>query len=157
MTRIAKMLLAALLPVAGILPALAAHTHVPTPSTWTLNLKESDFGGGPTMKSDVQTVTVDTEKRLAWTDVTVDGTGKTIRSSWDGPADGSLHPIKGIPGGMSSSNAADDTVRMVLGDGVEIAGTFSLSRDGRKLTVKGSFKDKAGHKGSQTLVYDRTK
>ena len=29
-----------------------AHTHLPTPSTWTLNLAESDFGGGVSMKSD---------------------------------------------------------------------------------------------------------
>ena len=151
------MLLVALLPVGGILPALAAHTHVATPSTWTLNVKESEFGGGPTMKSDVQIVTVDTEKRLAWSEVMVDGTGKTIRSSWDGPADGSLHPIKGIPGGMSSTNAADDTTRMVFPDGTQGSGVFSLSGDGKKLTMKGTFKDKAGHQGSQTLVYYRTK
>jgi hypothetical protein len=42
--------------------AFAAHTHMSTPSTWTLNLAESDFGGGPSMKSDVFVITMDTEK-----------------------------------------------------------------------------------------------
>ena len=156
MSRIAKMLLAAL-PVAGILPAMADHTHVATPSTWTLNLKETDFGSGPAMKSDVQTITVDTEKWLTWSDVTVDDKGKTIRSSWSGPADGTLHPIKGFPGAQSSSNAADDMVRMVLPDGTTMVSKFTLSDDKKSWTIKGMFTDKAGHTGKQTLVYDRTR
>lgn len=48
--------------------AVAANTHVPTPSTWTLNVGESNFGSGPSMKSDVVIVTVDTDNMEKSTD-----------------------------------------------------------------------------------------
>jgi hypothetical protein len=156
MTRIAKMLLAAVLPVAAILPALAAHTHVATPSAWTLNLKESDFGGGPAVKSDVETVTVDTEQRLAWSDVTVDDKGKTIKTSWQGPADGSMHPIQGDPGTMGSWTAATDSGHIVTAGGTITDQAFTLL-DPKKIVFKVTVKDKAGHTTYQTLVYNRTK
>ncbi len=156
MKRIAKILLAAVLPVAGMLPALAAHTHVPTPSTWSLNLKETDFGGGPTMKSDVEVVTVDTEQRLAWSDVTVDDKGQTIKTSWDGPPDGTMHPLKGVPGAMSGWNAATDTGHTVLPDGTVTDYSFTMPNS-KKTVFSDTVKDKAGHTFHQTLVYDRSK
>jgi hypothetical protein len=156
MTRVAKLLLAAVLPVAGILPAVAAHTHVATPSTWTLNLKESDFGGGAALKSDVEIVTVDTDQRLTWSDVTVDDKGKTLKTSWDGPQDGTMHPLKGIPGAMTSWNTASDSGHTVMPDGSVIDQAFTLP-DPKKIVFKVVFKDKAGHATHQTLVYDRTR
>ncbi len=72
--------------------AFAAHTHLPTPSTWTLNLGESDFGGGPSMKSDVFVITMDTEKWGKWSDNMVDADGKAWKFSWSGPADGTPSP-----------------------------------------------------------------
>jgi len=72
-------LLSAVLLGSLTLSALAAHTHAPTPSTWELNVAASDFGGGPSMKSDTMTILTDTEKWLKWTDVAVDGDGKPGR------------------------------------------------------------------------------
>ena len=42
-----RLMSAALLPSLLTPFAFAANTHVPTPSTWTLNLGESNFGSGP--------------------------------------------------------------------------------------------------------------
>jgi len=61
--------------------AFAAHTHLPTPSTWTLNLGESDFGGGVSMKSDTFVITKDTEKWGTWTDTMVTGDGRNYKFS----------------------------------------------------------------------------
>ncbi len=135
----------------------AAHTHVPTPSTWTLNLGESDFGSGPSMKSDVFVMLIDTEKRAKYTDSMVDGDGKTWKSSWSGPADGTPHPIVGMAGATYSSDAATDVSVMTLPDGTAITCDFSLSPDGKKFTNKCVAKTKDGKQANQTMVYDRTK
>ena len=56
--------------------AFAAHTHLPTTSIWTLNLAESDFGGGPSMRSDTFVMVTDTEKRGRFLDHMVDSDGR---------------------------------------------------------------------------------
>jgi len=137
--------------------ALASQTHVVTPSTWTLNLQQSDFGGGPAMKSDVITVQTDTDKWLKFTDVTVDGDGKTWNTAWSGPADGTSHPLKGMPGATFSQNAATDVDVMTLPDGTEITCSYSLSPDKKKMTNKCAAKSKDGKVVNQTTVYERTK
>ena len=136
--------------------AFAAHTHLPVPSTWTLNLAESDFGGGPSMKSDVFIMVTDTEKWAKFTDTTVDGDGKTWKSSWSGPADGTSHPFTGMPGSFSS-NAATDVSVMTAPDGSVSTCSFSLSADKKKFTNKCVTKTKDGKQFNQTTVYDRTK
>ncbi len=135
----------------------AAHTHLPTPSTWTLNLGESDFGSGPTMKSDIFVMITDTEKHAKYTDVTVDGDGKTLKSSWSGPADGTPHPITGMAGATYSTDAATDVSVMNLPDGTAITCDFSLSPDKKKFINKCVAKTKDGKQANQTIVYDRTR
>ena len=157
MNRIVTMLLGTLLPAAITLTAAAAHTHVKTPSTWTLDVKKSDFGSGPGEKSEVMIITTDTEKWLAYTDVMVDDKGHTSRTSWSGPADGSMHPVKGMAGGTSGWDAGKDTGKTVLPDGTTMTILFSLSNDEKIATFKVDGKDKAGHNLKQTLVYNRTK
>ena len=134
----------------------AAHTHLATPSTWTLNLAESDFGGGPSMKSDVFVMVTDTEKSEKWTDTMVDPDGKTWKSSWSGPADGTSHPFTGMPGSYSS-NAATDVSVLTAPDGSVSTCNFSLSADKKKFTNKCVTKTKDGKQFNQTTVYDRTK
>ncbi|GAC1366995.1 MAG: hypothetical protein NVSMB3_15660 [Acidobacteriaceae bacterium] len=135
----------------------AAHTHLPVPSTWTLNLGESSFGSGPSMKSDVFVMAADTEKRAKYTDSMVDADGKTWKSSWSGPADGTPHPVTGMPGATFSTNAATDVSIMTLPDGTAITCDFSLSADNKKFTNKCVAKSKDGKEANQTIVYDRTK
>ena len=136
--------------------AFAAHTHLPTPSTWTLNLGESDFGGGPSMKSDVFVITMDTEKWAKWSDNMVDGDGKNWKFSWTGPADGSPKPFTGM-NGTYSTNAATDVSVETNPDGSVVTCDFSLSPDKKKFTNKCITKTKDGKQFNQTVVYDRTK
>jgi len=135
--------------------AFAAHTHMAPHSTWTLNLGESDFAGGPSMKSDTFVVIADNEKWAKWTDVMVDGDGKTSKFSWSGPEDGTSRPFTGIPGNWSTSAATDVSV-MTLPDGTVQTCNFSLSADKKKYSEKCVAKTPDGKQVNQTLVYDRT-
>lgn len=157
MLRVTRTLSGALLAATLVPIAFASQTHVTTPSTWVLNLKESDFGGGPRMKSDVVTILTDTAKWLKYTDVTVDGDGKTWKTSWSGAADGKALPVKGMSGASYSEDAASDTQVMNLPDGTAISCGYSLSADKKKLTDKCVAKAKDGKTFNQTLIYDRTK
>ena len=157
MTRLAKMLFGLASPMALVPVALAAHTHVPAPSTWTLNVKETDFAGGPVIKSDIDHVLVDSEKQLHWSDVTVDGNGNTSKTSWNGPEDGSLHPIQGLPGAQASWDSATDTEHSVFADGTVYDAVLTLSADKKKMTFAQTVSGKDGNVFHQSLVYDRIK
>lgn len=149
--------LAALL-LGGVAPlALAAHTHVLTPSTWQLNASASDFGGGPAMKSDRFTITTDTDKWLRWSGVTVDADGKTHRTSWNGPQDGTMKPIIGDPGSKAGFNSNDDTSHWVMSDGTVEDGNFSLSEDKKQVTITQTVKTKDGKEYNEKLIYDRVR
>jgi hypothetical protein len=156
MKRIASLLTAILLG-SFTLSALAAHTHAPTPSTWELNVAASDFGGGPTMKSDTMTILTDNDKWLKWTDVTVDADGKSWNTSWSGPQDGSLKPVEGMPGAQASFKTADDSSHWVMADGSTSDSTLVMSPDKKKVTITATVKTKDGKEYHQTWVYDRVK
>lgn len=136
--------------------AFAAHTHMPAHTTWTLNLGESDFGGGPSMKSDTFVVIADNDKWAKWTDDMVDGDGKSWKSSWSGPENGQSRPFTGIPGSFST-NAATDVSVETYPDGTVQTCDFSLSANKKKFTDKCTSKSPDGKETHQTLVYDRTK
>ena len=137
--------------------AFAAHTHLPTPSTWTLNLAESDFGGGISLKSDTFVITEDTDKWGKWTDTAVDGNGKTVKSSWSGAEDGKPHPFGGWAGATYSSDPATDVSVEKFPDGTVQTCTFSLNASKTKFTSKCAAKSPNGKVAHQTIVYDRTK
>lgn len=150
-------LLSAILLGSFALSALAAHTHAPTPSTWELNIAASNFGGAPTMKSDKMTILTDNEKWLKWTDVTVDGDGKTWNTSWSGPQDGTLKPIEGMDGAKAGFKTADDSSHWEMPDGSSSDSTMVMSSDKKKVTITNVIKTKDGKTINQTLVYDRVK
>jgi len=150
-------LLTAVLTASFAFSALAAHTHAPTPSTWELNIAASDFGGGPTMKSDQMTILTDNDKWLKWTDVTVDGDGKTWKTSWSGPQDGTLKPVEGMDGAQASFKTADDSSHWVMADGSTSDSTLVMSPDKKKVTITATVKTKDGKEYHQTYVYDRAK
>src|SRR5215469_7002982 len=150
-------LLSAVLLGSFTLTAFAAHTHAPTPSTWALNVAASDFGGGPTMKSDRMTILTDTEKWLKWTDVSVDGDGKTWKTSWSGPQDGTLKPVEGMEGAKASFKTADDSSHFEMADGSTSDSTLVMSPDKKKVTITATIKTKDGKEFHQTWVYDRVK
>lgn len=137
--------------------ALGGHTHVPTPSTWELNVGQSDFGGGPSVKSDKMVIITDTDKWMKFTDVTVDQDGKTTKSSWSGAPDGTERPLVGIPGAKVSFNTADDSSRWTMPDGSVSEGTMRFADGKKKISIKVQLKMKDGKTYDQTLVYDRVK
>lgn len=146
------------LAMAAIAPcALAAHTHVPTPSTWELNMSATDLGSGPTMKSDRMTILTDNDKWLKWTDVTVDGDGKTLTTSWSGPQDGTMKPIVGIAGAKAGFKTADDSSHWEMPDGSSSDSTMEISPDKKQVTINITMKMKDGKQLTQKLVYDRVK
>ncbi len=157
MVQVSRFLPIVVLTTCFALPTYAAHTHVQTPSTWELDASKSDFGGGPAMKSDVMHITVDTERALKYTDVMVDANGKTWKTSWSGPQDGTMKPLTGMPGGQASFNAAEDSSRMQMPDGSKMDCTLSLSDDKKQSTEKCTVTTKDGKTANQTLVYNRTK
>ena len=136
---------------------LAANTHVPTPSTWKLDVAASDFGGGPVMKADTQLIQTDTDKWLKFSEVMVDGDGKTWKLSWSGPPDGTSKPVAGMPGASASFKASEDTGHFVYPDGTSMDSTFVLSGDGKTMTLKAVGSSKDGKQIHQTLVYHRIK
>ena len=158
MRRTMRCALAAAL-VALCAPAMlaAGHSHAPTPSVWTLNLKETDFGTGPQMRSDVIQLLTDTDKWLKYADITVDDKGKTWKTSWSGPQDGTLKPVSGMAGAKASFKTEDDSSHMVLADGSVSDSHLSISDDKKKVSFKVTGKTKDGKGFNQTLVYDRTK
>jgi hypothetical protein len=157
MFRTSHILLAVSLASLPVLAASAAQTHVAPGSVWKLNLAESNFGGGPSMKSDEFVVLVDNAKWLKWTDTMVDGDGKTWKMSFDGPADGSMHPMTGVPGMMFGENAADDTSVEKMPDGTSFSCSFSTSANKKKYYEKCTVATKDGKKFMQNVVYDRVK
>jgi hypothetical protein len=137
--------------------AFASQTHLSTPSTWTLNLHESNFGGGPTMKSDVFVMLTDTARWAKYTDATDYGDGKILKTSWSGPADGTTHNIVGMDGATFADNAATDTTVEVLPGGTTFKCNFSVTPDKKKFKQNCIVKTETGKEFHQALVYDRTK
>lgn len=146
---------AILLASIAITPAFAAHMHVPTPSVWKLDVAASDFGGGPAIKSETMTMLIDTDQRARFSDVMVDANGKTYRSSWDGPQDGTFKPVKGMPGVTQSMNTATDTGEVHAPDGSIQKMAYALSADKKTVTVTGTTTAKSGKTSNQKLVYHR--
>ncbi len=157
MTGFRSLLAALSLTVAFAPAALAAHTHVPSPSTWTLNLKETDFGGGPSFKGDIDQILVDNDNELHWVDVVTLENGAKFKSSWDGPEDGTFKPIVGNDGGKASWNTADDSEHITLADGSVTDAVMTLSEDKKRMTLTQTVKEKDGTVFHQKLVYSRIK
>ena len=137
--------------------ARAAHTLLPAPSVWTLDVAKSDFGGVPGMKSDVWRILIDTEKRFKYADTMTLDSGQVVENSWDGPQDGTMRPSPGWPGTKMGFNLATDTAHGEMADGSSMDSTMSLSQDGKRLTLKMDMRAKDGTTAHQTLVYERTK
>jgi hypothetical protein len=149
--------LSALLIGTFALSAVAAHTHAPTPSTWDLNISASDFGGGPALTSDWMIVTTDTDKWLKWSDVTVGDDGKTMKTSWSGPQDGTMKPIVGMPGAKAGFKTEDDSSHWEMPDGSVSDSILTMSPDKKHVTITMTIKTKDGKEFNQKLVYDRVK
>ena len=141
---------------AGIGPvANAAKTLLPSPSTWRLDLMRSDFGGGPTVKSDVFTVESDKSATMSMEFVTVDAAGATLKSSWRGREDGKLQPVEGSPG-TSFGIDGKGNEHWVYADGRTSEGKLSVEKDKQSVLVRLTVRMKDGQEFHQMLIYERT-
>jgi len=149
--------LAVCLLIAAALPASASDRSAV--GTWKLDTSKSSFGTLPAPRFEQLVITADSSNELAWklTGAMADGTAFTI--SFDGPPDGTYHPIVGskgdhevaytrIPGG-----GMQWSVRNKSGFVFE-TGTSHLSADGTTLTRTGLIEGREG-RGEFTTVYTR--
>lgn len=136
--------------------AQAQGVHLPDHSTWTLNLGETNFGGGPELKSDVFTVYKDSDGLLRFRETTVDSASKTVHTSWSAAEDGKMHPVKGAPG-QQASVTSDGKYTINFPDGSVQKLQESLSEDGKSVMYIGTLTTKDGKTYDQKWVYDRAK
>lgn len=155
MTKI-NLLLMAVLGGALVASAQAQGVHLPNNSTWKLNSAETDFGGGPALKSDVFTVYKDSDSLVKFRETTVYPTGKVYRISYSAIEDGKMHPVTGAAGEQQSFTP-DGKLHIAFPDGSTQDLQESLSADGKKATYEGTLKTKDGKTFNQKLVYDRIK
>jgi hypothetical protein len=144
------------LALCGTPAALAGHSHFPN-SEWTLNLEKSDLGVGPHLKSDIVTLSQDTDDWIKYSEVAISSDGKVTKLLWTGPQNGQLRPVTGMRGAMAGFTTEDDSGHFIYPDGTSAHNWFWASPDHRTLTyhVIGMKKDHSEFR--QTLVYDRTK
>jgi hypothetical protein len=117
--------------------------------TWKLDTSKSTYGTLPMPNFEQLVVTTDTADTLAWKLTGAMADGKTFTVSFDGPTDGSFHPIVGselghemaytrIPGG-----GMNFSVRTKDGFVFE-TGSSHLSADGNTMTRTGTVQTRDG-------------
>ena len=135
-----------LLIAAGLTASASDRSAV---GTWKLDTSKSSYGTLPAPKFEQLVVTTDSSDSLAWklTGATADGMSFAV--SFDGPTDGTYHPIVGskddheiaytrLPGGGMKFS-----VRTKTGYVFE-TGTSQLSADGNTLTRRGTIEGRQG-------------
>jgi hypothetical protein len=138
--------------------------HVSTVGAWKLDAAKSSFGSEPAPKALTLTILKDTPQSTAWRVDIVDDKGQAISYSWSGPADGSMHPVKGAKGQVIAQEGlkqdSDGAMRRHGVDNTD-ASTFdacsTLSADGNTITDVMTTKMKDGTTSKATIVYNRAK
>jgi hypothetical protein len=127
---------------------------------WILNPTKSHFQNMPAPKLERLRVLKDDEKDLSWTLSGFDVDGKAFHEFYEGPTDGSYHPIVGSANAANVAYTRNNSViKWVVKDktgAIVETGSGSVSPDGRTLTLKGILKTPQGE-ASFTSVYDRFK
>ena len=127
---------------------------------WILNPTKSHFENMPAPKLERLRVLKDDPKALSWTLSGFDADGKAFHELYDGPTDGSYHPITGSATAANVAYTRDNSaINWVVKDkdgAIVETGSGSVSPDGRTLTLKGTLKTPQGE-ANFTSVYDRFK
>jgi hypothetical protein len=130
--------------------------------TWNMDLEQSKstFGSEPPPKSVTLTIIKDTPEAMAWRVDVVDSAGNVFSQSWEGPVDGTLHPVKGADGQVIAKQGlkrdGDALLRHgELPDGLVFDSRATMSADGNTVTDVGTAKSKDGKTSKATSVYRR--
>ncbi len=140
--------------------AFAADTNSSNSAVgkWILNPVKSHFENMPAPKLERLRILKDDGKTLSWSLSGFGAEGKPLREEYEGPTDGSYHPITGAETISSaaytkSGSVTNWTIKDKTGAIVE-TGSGSLSPDGLTLTLKGTVRTAQGE-ATFTSVYDR--
>ncbi len=128
--------------------------------TWKLDASQSDFGSDPAPKDIAITVLKDTPEVLSWRVHVLDAKGKDISYSWQGPEDGSMHPVMqdGKSIGNQSAKKQADGALLRHGedpDGSSFDALSKISDDGKTMTEEATSKSKDGAQNKGKTVYHR--
>lgn len=127
---------------------------------WILNPTKSHFENMPAPRLERLRILKDDPKALSWTRSGFDVDGKAFHQFYDGPIDGSYHPLTGSTNATNvayTRNASVISWTMKDNDGAMVEkGSGSVSPDGLTLTQKGTRKTPQGE-ANFTSVYDRFK
>jgi hypothetical protein len=150
---------ACLLPImAATAFAADANSNKSAVGNWILNPAKSHFQNMAAPKMERLRVSKDDETGLKWSLTGADPDGRGYYEEYDGPTDGSYHPIKSAQNPRTVAyTRAGPVINWVVKDenGATIeTGSGTVSPDGRTLTWKGTRKTPQGE--SQFMsVYDR--
>jgi hypothetical protein len=138
--------------------AADANSSKSAVGNWILNPTKSHFQNMLAPKMERLRVPKDDATGLKWSLTGADPDGKGYHQEYDGPTDGSYHPIKGAqnPSTVAYTRAGSVTNWVVKDETGAIieTGSGSVSPDGRTLTLKGTRKTPQGE-SQFTSVYDR--
>ncbi len=156
-----KLLVHAVLAIVAATSGVAiAEAAAPDPviGTWQLNISKSTFTPGPAYKSQVRTYS-QSGQSIALVIKTVAADGKEVTSQTTYQLDGKDYPWTGNPdvdtGAVKQveSNTAKFTLKKA-GKVVQ-AGSRTVSKDGKTLTLKSKGTTAKGEKSEDVLVFDK--
>jgi len=110
--------------------------------TWKLNVAKSSYGKMPAPKSEKLMVMTDKPDAVKWLLTGASADGKSYISSYDGPIDGSYHPLTSNPAGSTVAYTRTASgVQWITKDksgAVIETGSSQLSNAGDTLTITGT-------------------
>jgi hypothetical protein len=131
----------------------------PTIGTWKLNLAKSKFYPGPAFRSDTR-IYEEVPDGIKVTIITVDASGKTVRSEYPVNYDGKFHPVSGQGGpadavALKRINAYVSETSLMHAGRITATARRVVSVDGKTMTVSYKGLDPEGRNVDYTLVYEK--
>lgn len=121
--------------------------------TWKLDVTKSSYGNMPAPKFEQIVIIAHTAESLKWNLKGVGADGRSYISSYDGPTDGTFHPMMNSQGSNTIAYTKTDSgmswiVKDKNGSIIETA-SGQISADGNSLTISGAMQ---GPKGKSAFV-----
>jgi hypothetical protein len=155
-----RVAVAAAIVLAGCSVALIARAEANLfVGEWHWNKAESSgLPGEPPPRDEVLTIGSADMARVQWTVTTVDAQGQQHTETFTGTGDGKAAQIPGAPEGtMHAFTVTGHSLEALYTskDGSSDRSSCELSKDGKKMTCRGTESDGKGHSANYVDVYDR--